>query len=67
MNLALGMISRVNRAVRRRVASVAKRVADIGRTRACNVRGRVILLDVESEIEEFRANTYETKEPETLE
>ena len=67
MNLALGMISRVNRAVRRRVASVAKRVADIGRTRACNVRGRVILLDVESEIEEFRANSYETKEPETLE
>ncbi len=46
---------------------MAKRVADKGTVRACNVRGRVILLDVESEIEEFRANTYETKEPETLE
>jgi FkbM family methyltransferase len=67
MNVAQVMISRINCAVRRRVTSVAKRVTNMGRIRACNVRGQVIFLDVESEIEEFRANTYETKEPETLE
>ena len=37
------------------------------RVRACDVRGHVILLDVESAIEDYRANTYEIKEPETLE
>jgi len=33
----------------------------------CSVRGHSILLEVESDIEIFRADTYATKEPETLE
>ena len=46
---------------------MAQHVFNKGRVRACNVRGHVILLDVDSAIEDYRANTYETKEPETLE
>ena len=61
------MISRINRAVSRRVRRVAHYVSNKGRVRACDVRGHVILLDVESAIEDYRANTYEIKEPETLE
>jgi len=34
--------------------------------RVCDVRGIVVLLNAESEIESFRADSYATKEPETL-
>ena len=37
-----------------------------GRVQACDVRGHRIRLVTESALERFRANTYETKEPETL-
>lgn len=35
--------------------------------RTCHVRDCIVLLDVTSEIEEYRATTYQSKEPETLE
>lgn len=38
-----------------------------GRVERCSVLGHSILLEVGSEIEQFRASTYSTKEPETLE
>jgi tRNA G46 methylase TrmB len=37
-----------------------------GGTAACYVRGLTIRASVSSEIEEFRVNTYSTKEPDTL-
>ena len=60
------MISRIKRVVIRQVMRLVHYVSNKGRVRACNVRGHVILLDVESPIEDYRANTYEIKEPETL-
>jgi len=47
--------------------AVAKIERHRERTVPCRVKGQMILLDVETEIEEYRAETYETKEPETLE
>lgn len=62
------MISRIKRAIGRRALNYLEDVA--GKRQqvyTCNVKGCVILLEVESEIERFRASTYDTKEPETLE
>ena len=36
-------------------------------TTTCNVKGHQIQLCVDSPIEEFRANSFATKEPDTLE
>ena len=47
------MISRINRAVSRRVRRVVHYVSNKVRVRACDVRGHVILLDVESAIEDY--------------
>lgn len=63
----IGQVRRVGRAINRRIAKRFKRVVARQRIHKCVVMGHIILLDVESEIEEFRANTYATKEPETLE
>ncbi len=60
------MISRVKRAVRRRIVNYLENVACRQQV-AYHVKDCVILLEVESEIEKGRANTYGTKEPETLE
>ena len=51
------MISRVKGALARRVVRLAKFLVQDWQVRTCNVKDHVILLDVESEIEEFRANT----------
>ncbi len=60
------VISRIKRAVRRRIGNFLETVACRQQV-AYHVKGYVILLEVESEIEKGRANTYGTKEPETLE
>ena len=61
------MVTRIRRAVERRIARLKRRVTGQGQTLTCHVRGYMITVEVESEIEEYRANTYATKEPETLE
>ncbi len=60
------MVSRIGRAVRRRIVNYLARFAN-RKKHACHVRGSLIQLEVESEIDEFRARQYFTKEPETLE
>lgn len=60
------MISRIKRAVGRKIVNYLEHVASRQQIYTCHVRGSVILLEVESEIEKFRARTYTTKEPETL-
>jgi len=60
------MISRVGRAIRRKIVNSLARFTR-RRKHVCHVRGRVILVEVDSEIDEFRAREYSTKEPETLE
>lgn len=49
----------------RRVGAAAGGV-DPGGVQTCLVRGHEIRLLIESPLEQFRANTYQTKEPETL-
>lgn len=61
------MMSRIKRAVAQRIVNYLGHAVSGRRIYTCNVRGCVILLEVESEIERFRAETYTTKEPETLE
>ena len=60
------MISRIKGMVGRKIVNCLKHVVMRQQTYRCNVRGRLILLEVESEIEKFRARTYASKEPETL-
>lgn len=60
------MVSRIGRAVRRRIVNYLARFTN-RKKQECHVRGSVIQLEVESEIDEFRARQYSTKEPETLE
>ena len=54
------------RIVKRAVANVAKRIINLSKVYSCSVRNHVVLLDVDSEIEKYRASTYVSKEPETL-
>jgi len=61
------MIKRIKRGVRHRCLHLLRYASSLLRTYPCQVKGHKILLDVETEIEEFRAVSYETKEPETLE
>ena len=61
------MLSRIKTAVRRKIVNYVEQVVSNQQMYRCNVRGCVILLEVESEIEKFRATTYAAKEPETLE
>ncbi len=42
-------------------------IADILRVQNCHVKGHLILIDAESEIEKYRSRSYAGKEPETLE
>jgi FkbM family methyltransferase len=60
------LLNRVVRIVKRTVAHVAKRVINVSKVYSCKVRNHVVLLDVDSEIEKYRASTYVSKEPETL-
>ncbi len=60
------MVSRIKRIVRRKIVNYLARVVGRGIYK-CDVRGCVILLEVDCEIEKYRARTYATKEPETLE
>lgn len=54
-------------AVYRRIRQGGRRAARaLSPTRACRVRQLVIRIGVSSDIEEFRAETYGSKEPETL-
>lgn len=66
LTMTNAMISRIKRSVRRRFINYLENVTRRQQLE-CNVKGCVILLDVESEIEKGRADTYTTKEPETLE
>ena len=61
------MVTRIRRAVERIIARSRRRVTGQSQTLTCYVRGHMITVEIESEIEEYRANTYATKEPETLE
>ncbi len=61
------MLSRINNMVRRKIVNYVEHYVNNQRMYRCNVKGHVILLEVESEIEKYRARTYATKEPETLE
>jgi len=61
------VFTRIRRAVERRIARQIRHVVGQARLHTTSVRGHQITLDIESEIEEFRANTYAMKEPETLE
>lgn len=60
------MTSWIKNTVRRVISNSLRRMSQ-QQVHTCRVKGYEILLDVESEIEKFRANTYATKEPETLE
>lgn len=60
------MISQTKRMLDRKILYPLKHIADKRRISSCHVRGCDILLEVQSEIEKFRARTYATKEPETL-
>ena len=60
------MFARVVRIFKRTVTNIAKRVIKVSKVYSCNVRNHVILIDVDSDIEQYRANTYVSKEPETL-
>ncbi len=62
-----GQVRGVIRAINQRIIKRFKHVIARQRIHKCDVMGHTILLHVESEIEEFRADTYATKEPETLE
>jgi len=62
------MVSRVKSKISRIIARLRGASGSVRPgTVTCQVRGLAILLDVESEIEVFRAETYASKEPETLE
>jgi FkbM family methyltransferase len=62
------MISTARRAVNRKSIDVLRHLRLNRRhITKCKVHDYTIALDVESEIERFRARTYATKEPETLE
>ena len=60
------MISRIKRAIDRKVLWYLDHVTTGRQIQFCNVRDSMILVGVESDIERYRANTYATKEPETL-
>jgi len=60
------MIRRIKRAVQRRAAECLAYIDRKKKLDVCHVRGHKINLWVESAIEKFRAKTYGTKEPETL-
>ena len=60
------MLDRIFRVLKRIVVNVAKRVISLSKIYSCNVRNHIILLDVDSNIEQYRAITYISKEPETL-
>jgi len=45
---------------------IKKRLFHQSNIRICSVRNHTVLLDVDSDIENFRADTYLSKEPETL-
>lgn len=60
------MISRIKMSIGRKISYYLERIGN-RRQYACHVRGSVILLDVESVMERVRADTFATKEPETLE
>lgn len=61
--------NRINRVIIKYIdyATSQLRKGERDRIQMCNVQGHVILLDIESQIEQFRADTYGSKEPETLE
>lgn len=61
------MIASVTRAIHSRPLRFLQSAHPRRRVTTCHVNGCAIRLDVESEIERFRARTYATKEPETLE
>lgn len=62
------MSSGLKRRLRRQVSRAARVVRSwTGRPCVCRVGRCTILLSVDSEVEQFRADTYSTKEPETLE
>ncbi len=62
------MLRRVKEALKHRTIKLLGYLAKMQqRIVPCYVNGQVILLDVQSELEQFRASTYATKEPETLE
>ncbi len=62
------MIRRIKNSSKSRFMNLRDKIfANRPRIYTCDVRGHTILLDVESEIEKYRATTYATKEPETLE
>lgn len=60
------MFSKMKSVVRRAIARV-RRMGGRPRVYKCKVKSHTILLEVQSEIERYRARTYSTKEPETLE
>ncbi|MDP6770316.1 MAG: FkbM family methyltransferase [Anaerolineales bacterium] len=60
------MLDRLVIIVRRIVTNIAKSVINVSKVYSCNVRNHIILLDVDSNIEQYRAITYISKEPETL-
>ena len=60
------MIRRIKKAVQRRAVGYLEYLAKRKRLCTCKVRGHAIQLWVESAIEKYRAKTYDTKEPETL-
>jgi len=61
------LFSRIKRAIRRRFFNYLTHIVERQQVQVCDVKGCTILLKIESEIEQFRAATYATKEPETLE
>ena len=61
------MISRIKGAIRRKIVNYFREAISTQQIYRCNVNGCLVLLEVGSKIEKFRADTYATKEPETLE
>ena len=59
-------MSNVRSAVRRAITSVSDMLC-LSPVYKCKVKSHTVLLEVRSEIERYRARTYSTKEPETLE
>ena len=60
------MISRIKQAIDHRTWSFLEHAVRRRQVQVCNVRGLAVLVGVESGLERFRASTYATKEPETL-
>lgn len=63
----MSLLSRVKSGASRRIANYLRHMIRRMQVTTCNVKGCAIELEVLSEIEEYRASTYTTKEPETLE